>query len=163
MQQKVPKRPKEADDFIWSQIEGELRRRRLGTDWLKAQLNLTRQTLNGWKVRGIPNKHYEKIAGMFGWTLERLTMGEEATQLVAKPEQPKAAPVVKVPEVAVAPDQYSPMALDIAHMFDALPDPVQKRRAYALIVQILTLSAAPSSGDAAQLVGQQTPALRQHQ
>lgn len=152
---KLPKRPKEVDQFIWQQIEDELTRRRLNIGWLWRKLGSSRQVVNGWKMgRGVPTGRYEEIAELFGWSLERLTTGQEPAAANRAAPEPQA--VSTQPAAAPAPG-YSPMALDLAGMFDAIPDDRKKRQVYAMMVQMLVMSAQPSH-DASGLVAAQTPA-----
>ena len=169
---KAPKAPKKADMFVWNQIDGELARRRLSTGWLWRKLGSSRQVINGWKNgetsgRSVPVDRYEPIAKLFGWTVERLTTGKDSEPVIEPPAptiQPATAPApARPPMLTPKGDEanYSPMALDLAGMFDAIRDDQQKRRAYALIVQMLVMSNPPSP-DASAPGAPQTPALHHH-
>lgn len=118
-----------ATPTVWEHVSGELRRLRKSDSWLARQLAVGRNTVCGWKVRGVPPAHYEEIAHLFGWTIERLIHGEDAAPA------PESAPDAQ----EAPPHQLSAAALSIAQMFDAMPDEVQRARAYALIVQIIAL------------------------
>ena len=117
---------------VWKHIEDELHRRRHNSAWLVKKLGTTRQVVSGWKTRGVPTARYEQIAELFGWSLDRLVTGIDDT--------PEPTP----PQPVAVESLYSPMALDVARMIDKIPDVEQKRRAYALIVQITALDGAPS-------------------
>lgn len=122
---------KSAMPEVWDYIYDELSRRRLNAAWLARKLDTKRQTISGWKIRGVPPGRFQEIADLFGWTLDRLTSG---------PPDESAA---KAADVQTA-RGYSPMALDVARMLDEVTDEQQKRRAYALIVQIIVMGNAPS-------------------
>lgn len=117
---------------IWNHIEDELHRRRLNAAWLGRKLNASRQVISGWKTRGVPTARYEQIAELFGWSLDRLVTGVDD------------APKVAAPPLDTVEALYSPMALDVARMIDKIPSLEQKRRAYALILQVTALDGAPS-------------------
>lgn len=119
---------------VWKHIEEELHRRRLKAAWLGKKLVASRQVVSGWKTRGVPSSRYEQIAALFGWSIDRLVTGVDDAPTIA------AITVSASPADAI----YSPMALDVARMIDAIPDEQQKRRAYALILQLLAMDAAPS-------------------
>jgi hypothetical protein len=165
---KTPKEIKPADMFVWNQIEDELNRRRLPISWLYRKLGESRQTISGWKNgertgRSVPVRQQEKVAELFGWSLERLTTGKDSEPVAVAasapaPERPSAPPVSQQHGQSA---HYSPMALDLAGMFDAIGDDQQKRRVYALIIQMLVVSSPPSPGASAP-GAQQTPALQQH-
>lgn len=118
---------------IWKNIEDELHRRRLNAAWLGRKLDASRQVVSGWKTRGVPTARYEEIAELLGWTLDRLVSPQGADAAPAAPAQQAAQP-----------GDYSPMALDIARRLDGIADDQQRSRAYALFLQIVTLSNAPA-------------------
>ena len=120
---------------VWIHIEEELSRRRLNAAWLGRKLGASRQVISGWKKRGVPTARYEQIAELFNWTIDRLVTGVDDTPA---PLPPPPAPVAAVESI------YSPMALDVARMMDQIPGIEQKRRAYALILQITALDSPPS-------------------
>ena len=124
---------------VWKHIENELHRRRKNAAWLAEKIDSSRQVISGWKRRGVPTARYEQIAALFGWSVDRLITGVDDVQtsaVVANVHSPTS------PESLAS--IYSPMALDVARMIDAIPDEQQKRRAYALILQLLAMDAAPS-------------------
>lgn len=141
---------------VWKHIDEELHRRRKNSAWLADQLNSSRQVISGWKTRGVPAKRYEQIAALFGWTVDRLIAGVDDAPL------PAAVPAPVAPAAESASAVYSPMALDVARMIDNIPDAQKKRRAYALILQIVAEDAAPSptvpEQPQAGLVASPTPA-----
>ncbi len=124
---------------VWKHIEDELHRRRQNAAWLGRKLPASRQVVSGWKTRGVPAKRYEQIAQLLDWSVDRLISGVDDTPATPAPT-PTAAPVT----AGTANALYSPMALDVARMLDSITNEQQKRRAYALILQILALDAAPS-------------------
>lgn len=119
---------------VWTHIEQELHRRRLNAAWLGRKLGASRQVISGWKKRGVPTARYEQIAELLGWTMDRLATGIDDT--------PAPPPVAEKP--AAVESIYSPMALDVARMVDNIPSIEQKRRAYALILQITAMDSSPS-------------------
>ena len=133
---------------VWDTIAEEIHRLKKNDAWLARQLNVGRNTVNGWKSRGVPSSRHDEIAQLFGWTVDRLLYGDES---------PTAAPAM---------DDLSPMALSLAKMFDEIRDEGQRMRSYALAVQIFTLGGLPSGvsapthadPSAASLAGQSTPA-----
>ena len=134
---------------IWKRIDTELSRRRLNPMWLARKLNVTRQVINGWKTRGVPTRRYEEIAAALGWSLDRLVMGVEDVKPTPQPapfRPPIQAELKLAQPVVAAVNQlatYSPLGLDLAAQFDAIPDDEQRLRAYALIMQIIRMSSAP--------------------
>lgn len=118
---------------VWKNIEDELHRRRLNAAWLGRKLGASRQVVSGWKTRGVPTARYEEIAALLGWTLDRLVSPVEV-----------AAPAAPVAQQQQQDSDYSPMALDIARRLDGIADDQQRSRAYALFLQIATLSDAPA-------------------
>lgn len=126
---------------VWKHIEDELHRRRQKPAWLVKKLDLSRQVVSGWKKRGVPAARYEQIAELFGWSLDRLVTGIDDTP---EPEPAPAPAAPATPQPVAVESLYSPMALDVARMIDRIPDIEQKRRAYALILQITAMDNAPS-------------------
>lgn len=115
---------------VWAHIEDELHRRRLNSVWLARKLEASRQVISGWKVRGVPAGRYEEIADIFGWTIDRLVNG-------LPDEDPQ-------PESANDPGMnYSPIALDVARLFDSIPDELHRARAYAFVMQLSKGHAPP--------------------
>lgn len=127
---------------VWRHIEEELHRRRLNAAWLGRKLPASRQVVSGWKKRGVPTARYEQIAALLGWTVDRLITGVADTEPQEAPAAPVAPAVLPVAQPAVR--VYSPMALDLARMLDDIADDQQKRRAYALILQLLAMNSAPA-------------------
>lgn len=122
---------------VWKRVENELHSRRQTNAWFGRKLGASRQVVAGWKKRGVPAIHYQRIAALFEWTLDRLVSGIEDST----PEKAEAAPTTApLPAEAI----YSPLALEIARMIDKIGDMDQKRRAYTLILQITALDSAPS-------------------
>ena len=121
---------KSANMDVWKNIEDELHRRRLNAAWLGKKLGASRQVISGWKTRGVPTARYEEIAELLGWSLDRLVNPVES--------------LPPTPQAAAHSSGYSPMALDIARRLDDIADDRQRSRAYALFLQIATLSAAPA-------------------
>lgn len=138
---------------IWKRIENELHRRRLNPMWLARKLDVTRQVINGWKKRGVPTRRYEEIATALGWSLDRLVMGADDAPPVQQAMQIETVAQVSV-QVAAPPVNpaatCSPLGLDLAAQFDAIPDDEQRLRAYALIMQIIRMSSAPQPTPPAQ-------------
>lgn len=114
---------------VWAHIEDELHVRRLNSAWLGRKLRASRQVVSGWKVRGVPTGRYEDIAALFDWTLDRLVNGAH--------DKP-AAPQVLANYLAVG---HSPIAMDVARLFDQIPDELHRAKAYAYVLQL-------SKGDA---------------
>lgn len=110
---------------VWAHIEEELHRRRLNAAWLGRKLVASRQVISGWKVRGVPTGRYEEIAALLGWTVDRLING------LPDAETATAATPANDPTLA-----YSPVAMDVARMFDEIPDELNRARAYAYITQL---------------------------
>lgn len=122
---------------VWKHIAEELHRRKKTNVWFGLQLGETRQVIAGWKKRGVPAKDHERIAELFGWTIDRLVKGADDA------EHTQAAPVADAaPAIAAA--IYSPMALDLARQLDEIVDLDEKQKAYALMVHIARQSAVPS-------------------
>lgn len=113
---------------IWDTIAEEIHRLKKNDAWLARQLGVGRNTVNGWKSRGVPASRHDEIARLFGWKIDRLLYGAEAS-----PAAPSA-------------DDLSPMALSLAKLFDEIRDDSQRMRAYALAVQIFTLGGLPPGG-----------------
>lgn len=122
---------------VWKNIADELHRRNKTNAWFGAQLKETRQVIAGWKKRGVPAKDHERIADLFGWTLDRLVKGPDESAPV------EAAPVADA-SPATPSTVYSPMALDLARQLDEITDLEEKQKAYALMVHIARQSAMPS-------------------
>ncbi|MDB5253878.1 MAG: hypothetical protein JWP27_3047 [Flaviaesturariibacter sp.] len=121
---------------VWKNIADELHRRNKTNAWFGAQLKETRQVIAGWKKRGVPAKDHERIADLFGWTLDRLVKG---------PDESAPAEVAPVAAALATPSTiYSPMALDLARQLDEITDLEEKQKAYALMVHIARQSAMPS-------------------
>lgn len=116
---------------VWERIEEELIRRKSNAAWLGRKLRASRQVVSGWKKRGVPAARHEEIAELLGWTLDRLVNGPA--------DEPPAPEPANDPKVI-----YSPMALDLARRLDEISDEHQRSRAYAIIMQILMLAAAPA-------------------
>ena len=115
---------------VWAHIEDELHRRRLNSVWLARKLDASRQVISGWKVRGVPAGRYQEIADVFGWTIDRLVNGLPDDTL-----QPEPA---NEPELGL-----SPIALDVARLFDSIPDELHRARAYAFVMQLSKGHAPP--------------------
>ena len=113
---------------VWEIIEEELHRRRKSSAWLGQQIDppATRQTINGWKVRGVPPGRYEDIARFLGWTVDRLLTGEDSAEAAAA----NAA-------------HYSPHALHIARMFDDLDSSDAKMRVFWKVSQLIATADCP--------------------
>lgn len=124
---------------VWAHIEDELHRRRLNSAWLSRKLEASRQVVSGWKVRGVPTSRYEEIAELFGWTLDRLVNGA--------PEDVAAAPLAPANDPAIG---YSPIAMDVARMFDEIPDELNRARAYAYVMQLSRGNVPPAAAPSTQ-------------
>lgn len=114
---------------VWDTIDDELRRRKKSGAWLGQQLvpPASRQTINGWKERGVPSSRYEDIAKFFGWTVDRLLTGADIAEAASE-------------QAALA---YSPQALHLARMFDELPTTELKMRIYWKITQLIATGDSP--------------------
>lgn len=114
---------------VWDIIDTELRRRKKSGAWLGEQLGIKspRQTINGWKNRGVPAARHQEIADLFGWTLDRLTTGEDPPEAASQ----QAAP------------DYSPQALHLARLFDEIPSNDVKMRVYWKVTQLIATGDVP--------------------
>lgn len=107
---------------VWAHIEDELHKRRLNPSWLGRKLGASRQVVSGWKVRGVPAGRYEEIAELLGWTIDRLVNGAADDS----PPAPANDPAVS----------YSPIAMDVARLFDEIPSELHRAKAYAYVMQL---------------------------
>jgi len=121
----------------WERINFELSAMRRGTKWLADQLDISQQTVNHWKERGVPPKYYSPVEDVLGkprgWVLEGA-----------------AAPVN---EQGVS--GYSVEALTLAWLLDQIPDRLERKiaenAATREILEVLQRSGAGST---------HTPAVR---
>ena len=124
---------------VWANIEDELHRRRLNAAWLCRKLPASRQVVSGWKTRGVPPGRYEAIAELFGWSVDRLIYGP--------PDAEAETAAVPANDPAVS---YSPVARDVARMFDEIPDELHRAKAYAYVMQLSKGHAPPVAAPAIQ-------------
>lgn len=117
---------------VWDNIDAELRRRRKSASWLGKMLVpvASRQTINGWKIRGVPAARHEELAKFFDWTVDRLLYGTEDAEAAS---------------VQAALD-YSPQALHLARMLDDLEGDERKMRVYWKVTQLITTGDEPPWG-----------------
>lgn len=132
------------ENLIWDGVAKEIRRLRKNDAWLARRLGVSRTTVSGWKSRGVPASRHDDIAELFGWTMERLVSGQNATPAApAKPAETVSAPEsphfvgTRVPEM-------SPIATSLGIMLDEIADEAQRMRCYAMAIQLFTLSGMPA-------------------
>lgn len=118
---------------VWAHIEEELHKRRMNAAWLGRKLGASRQVISGWKIRGVPASRYEDIATLFGWTIDRLINGffdESPTPA----NDPVDDPFI----------DFSPVAMDVARLFDEIDSELNRAKAYAFVTQLSKGHAAPA-------------------
>lgn len=127
---------------IWDSISAELSRLHRTDAWLAKRLSVGRNTISGWKTRGVPAARYDEIAQVLGWSLERLVYGEDA-------------PAAVVPFDG----DLSPMAIALGKEFDDIENEQQRMRCYALALQIFSMGGSMPAASNPKQPEQTTPAL----
>ena len=102
-------------DEIWRRVDRELKRRRTTWAELGRAIEVSKQTLTNWKIRGIPAHAHIDIAESLGWSIDRL-LGRE--------EPPAPTPV------------FSETALRAAILIDQQPEELDRRRGLAVLEQL---------------------------
>jgi len=68
---------------VWTRIEAELETRKDARGrpvaWMSKKLDVSIQTVNNWKTRGVPADRHQAIAAALGWSVDRL-LGRAPTQ-----------------------------------------------------------------------------------
>lgn len=117
----------ETDKQILARIAQHLERLGKNDAWLGRKLGAHKNTVSGWKDRGVPASRYTQIADLFGLSLEELVYGKQAAKSVpAKTEAQNAG--------------LSPVAQSLGTMLDEITDEKQRMRCYAMAIQLFTLS-----------------------
>lgn len=98
----------------WERLDAEIARKRSSWSSLAAQLDVKKQAVGNWKARGIPAKHMRAAAAFVGKSMDWLEFGEDDDEV----DQSAASVPVDQP----APKREHTMGIDLANLFDQLPD-----------------------------------------